>query len=212
MSLKENETFFAQSPVLPVVTPNSAASGIAICRILFNAGLRVQEITLRTRSGLETIAALREEIPELIIGAGSVLTPEMGDAAIQEGAQFLVSPGTNDALLKFAATCSVPFLPGVATVSEMMLVLAMGCTTAKLFPADALGGVTFLRSIAGPLPSMKFCPAGGLDAKLATCYLQLSNVIAVAGSWMIPNDLVARNKFDDIRILADQAAALQRLQ
>jgi 2-dehydro-3-deoxyphosphogluconate aldolase/(4S)-4-hydroxy-2-oxoglutarate aldolase len=208
MSLQDNESYFSQARVIPVLSPVSLESGMTISRILFDAGLRMQEITLRTASGLQTIAALNEELPELIAGAGSVLTPEMGEAAIQAGARFLVSPGTTEALLQFAGACSVPFLPGVATVSEMMSVLALGCTAAKLFPAEALGGVTFLRSLAGPIPSMKFCPTGGIDVGLASRYLQLSNVLAVGGSWMVPNCLATENRFDEIRRLAEEAAAI----
>ncbi len=208
MSLKENEAYFARARVLPVLTPESVAGAVAVSRVLFNAGLRMQEITLRTECGLETIAALTRELPGLIVGAGSVITPELGKAAIESGASFLVSPGTNDALLQFAADCRVPFLPGVSTVSEAMRVLALGCTAAKLFPADAVGGVAFLRSVAGPLPSMKFCPSGGIDAQVAPGYLQLSNVLSVGGSWMAPVELVRQSRFDDIRQLAEEAASL----
>jgi len=208
MSFAQNETYFSQARVIAVLTPASVASGVALSRVLFEAGLRMQEITLRTASGLETIAALKHQIPELIVGAGSVLTLEFGEAAIQAGARFLVSPGTTEALLQFAANCGVPFLPGVATVSEMMRVQALGCTAAKLFPVETLGGMAFVRAAAGPLPSMKFCPTGGIDAQLAPGYLQLANVLAVGGSWMVPNDLVTENRFEDIRRLAEQAAAL----
>jgi 2-dehydro-3-deoxyphosphogluconate aldolase/(4S)-4-hydroxy-2-oxoglutarate aldolase len=209
VSLTENAAHFAKIRVLPVLTPISTASGTAISRVLFDAGLRMQEVTLRTQSGLDTIAALKQELPDLIVGAGSVLTPEMGEAAIHAGAHFLVSPGMNEVLLRFAGQCSVPFLPGVATVSEVMRVQDVGCTAVKLFPAETLGGMSFLQSVAGPLPSMKFCPTGGIDVGLAQGYLQLPNVLAVGGSWMAPNDLIRENRFDDIRRLAEQAAALR---
>jgi Entner-Doudoroff aldolase len=143
MSLKENEAYFSATRVVPVLTPESVAGAVAVSRVLFDAGLRMQEITLRTEWGLQTIAALTRELPGLIVGAGSVITPGLGESAIQAGAHFLVSPGTNDALLQFAADCRVPFLPGVSTVSESMRVLALGCTAAKLFPVDLLGGVPF---------------------------------------------------------------------
>jgi 2-dehydro-3-deoxyphosphogluconate aldolase / (4S)-4-hydroxy-2-oxoglutarate aldolase len=208
MSFKENEAFFSRAKVVPVLTPESVASGIAVSRVLFDAGLQMQEITLRTEWGLGTIAALTRELPGLIVGAGSVVTPELGEAAIQAGARFLVSPGTNGTLLQFAAACPVAFLPGVSTVSEAMRVLARGCTAAKLFPADLLGGAAFLRSVAGPLPSMKFCPSGGIDAKVARDYLRLGNVLAVGGSWMAPAELIRQNRFTDIRQLAEEAASL----
>ncbi len=208
MSLKENAAYFSRARVVPVLTYESVESGVAVSRVLFDAGLRMQEITLRTGCGLETIAAVTRELPGLIVGAGSVVTPELGETAIQAGARFLVSPGTNDALLRFAADCRVPFLPGVSTVSETMRVLALGCTAAKLFPADLLGGVTFLRAVAGPLPSMKFCPSGGIDARVAPDYLRVANVLAVGGSWMAPAELIREKRFTDIYQLAEQAAAL----
>ena len=209
MSLAENQVYFSRARVIPVLTPKSAESGLAVSRLLFEAGLWMQEITLRTESGLETVAALKRELPELVVGVGSVLTKQLGQAAIRAGANFLVSPGVTEELLQFAATCSVPFLPGVATVSEIMRVQALGCTAAKLFPAQLLGGVAFLRSLSGPVPTMKFCPTGGIDAQLAPSYLQLNNLLAVGGSWMAPDDLVAQGRWAEIRHLAEQAAALR---
>jgi 2-dehydro-3-deoxyphosphogluconate aldolase/(4S)-4-hydroxy-2-oxoglutarate aldolase len=208
VSLKENEAYFSQVRVMPVLTPESVASAVAVCGVLFEAGLRMQEITLRTEWGLETIAAVTRKFPGLIVGAGSVITPGLGEAAIQAGARFLVSPGTNDALLQFAADCAVPFLPGVSTVSESMRVLALGCTAAKLFPADVVGGIAFLRAMAAPLPSMKFCPSGGMDAQVAPGYLRLANVLGVGGSWMAPAELVRHSRWTDIRELAEEAALL----
>ena len=208
MSFAENEGFFSRARVIPVLTPQSIESGMAVGRVLFESGLRLQEITLRTGASLEVITTLRRELPELIVGAGTVLTPRQGEAAIEAGARFLVSPGITDELLRFAVDCNVPFLPGVATVSEMMRVQARGCTVPKLFPAQLLGGTAFLRSLAGPLPTMKFCPTGGIDANSAPGYLQLPNVLAAGGGWMVPDTLIAQNRWADIQHLAEQAAAL----
>ena len=208
MSFADNERFFSKSRVIPVLTPQTVEGGVAVSRALFEGGLRLHEITLRTAAGIETITALRKEIPDLIIGAGSVLTAELGQAAIGAGASFLVSPGATDTLLDFAAACPIPFLPGAGSVSEAMRLLAMGCTMAKLFPAESLGGVRFLQAISGPLPSMKFCPTGGVNAANAPDYLKLGNVTAVGGSWMAPNDLVKAKDFSGIRRLAEQAALL----
>lgn len=208
MSLAGNDSFCLNARVIPVLSPLSVASGVAISEVLFDAGLSVQEITLRTHSGLETIAALKRDRPDRIVGAGSVLTPELGEAALRAGADFLVSPGMTEDLLKFALTCGVPFLPGVATLSEIMRVAQLGCAVAKLFPAESLGGLAFLRSIAGPLPAMKFCPTGGIDQRLASAYLKLDNVLAVGGSWMVPNELILGGKLEAIHALAEQAAAL----
>ena len=176
-------------------------------RPLFDGGLGLHEITLRTKAGLPTIAALAREIPGLLVGAGSVLTPDLGQAAIYTGAHFLVSPGTTETLLEFAATCRVPFLPGAGSTSEAMRLLIAGCSMAKLFPAELLGGTRFLRAIAGPLPSMKFCPTGGISATTAPDYLKLGNVVAVGGSWMAPDDLIKAKNFTEIRRLAQHAAS-----
>jgi len=208
VSFADNERFFSKSRVIPVLTPQSVEEGVAVSRALFDGGIRLHEITLRTAAGIETIAALRKEIPDLVVGAGSVLTAEMGQAAIAAGASFLVSPGTTDTLLDFAAACPIPFLPGAGSVSEAMRLLAMGCAIAKLFPAEPLGGVRFLQAIAGPLPSMKFCPTGGIHAANAPDSLRLANVTAVGGSWMAPGDLVKAQDSSGIRRLAEQAALL----
>lgn len=208
MSVNQNETLFSKTRVVPVLTPVSVESGLGVSRLLFKAGLRVQEITLRTPAGLKTIAALTRELPELIVGAGSVLTPKQGDEALRAGARFLVSPGTSPELLQFAVNCGVPFLPGVATVSEVMQMQSMGCTAVKLFPAQALGGIAFLKSVAGPFPSMKFCPTGGLDGANASSYLALKNVLCVGGSWMVSADCIAAGNFEEIRRRARVAAAL----
>jgi 2-dehydro-3-deoxyphosphogluconate aldolase / (4S)-4-hydroxy-2-oxoglutarate aldolase len=208
VSFADNERFFSKSRVIPVLTPQSVEEGVNVSRALFEGGLRLHEITLRTAAGIETITALRKKIPDLVVGAGSVLTAELGQAAIAAGANFLVSPGTTEALLDFAATCAIPFLPGAGSVSEAMRLLAMGCTMIKLFPAEPLGGVRFLQAISGPLPPMKFCPTGGIHAANAPDYLKLANVTAVGGSWMAPGDLVKAKDFSGIRRLAEQAASL----
>jgi 2-dehydro-3-deoxyphosphogluconate aldolase/(4S)-4-hydroxy-2-oxoglutarate aldolase len=207
MSLAQ-AVFFTAARVIPVLTPSTASTAAAVSRILFEAGLRIQEITMRNPSALETISLLRRDLPELVVGAGSVVAPRLGKDAIQAGAQFLVSPGTTDALLEFAVECSVPFLPGVASVSEIMHVQALGCELAKLFPARTLGGIGFLRSVVGPLPTMKFCPTGGIDAESAAGYLALTNVAAIGGSWMAPRELVDQGRLTDIRHLAEEAAAI----
>ena len=194
--------------VLPVLTSSDVATAVTVSRILFECGLRTQEITLRNASAMEAISTLRRDLPQLIIGAGSVVTPQLGEEAMDAGAQFLVSPGTTESLLQFAVNCSVPFVPGVASVSDVMRMQALGCELVKLFPARALGGIDFLRSVAGPLPAMKFCPTGGIDAECAAEYLALTNVTAVGGSWMTPNGLVEQRRFTEIRHLAEQAAGL----
>ena len=209
MSLRDTERFFSQARVVPVLTPSSVTGAVELSRVLFEAGLRLQEIALRTSCSLEALAALNASLPGLLLGAGTVLNPEQGAAAIRGGARFLVSPGTTPALLQFAADCQVPFLPGVATVSDIMQLEACGCTVAKLFPAEPLGGTLYLRALSAPLPRMRFCPTGGIDARRAREYLTLPNVLAVGGSWMAPEALIAQGRWDEIRRLAEEAASLQ---
>jgi 2-dehydro-3-deoxyphosphogluconate aldolase / (4S)-4-hydroxy-2-oxoglutarate aldolase len=208
MTISENATYFSGARVLPILTPKSVKVATALSRILFEAGLTLQEIALRSPAALETIAALTQELLDLVVGAGSVLTPDLGHAAIRAGARFLVSPGSSAALLEFAVHCSVPFLPGVATVSEIMRLTELDCTAAKLFPAEPMGGISYLQALRGPLPSMKFCPSGGIDVTLARSYLQLPNVLGVGGSWITPDALVAGSQFAEIRRLAEEAARL----
>lgn len=200
--------YFAPTRVIPVLTPGTLSTALAVSRILFEEGLRVQEVTLRSPSALETIRVLRRDLPELLVGAGSIVTPRLGEDAIKAGAQFLVSPGSTESLLQFAIKCDVPFLPGVGSVSEIMHVQALGCALAKLFPARALGGIGFLRSVLAPLPTMKFCPTGGIDAESAADYLALPNVAAIGGSWMASSELVSQGRLADIRLLAAGAAAI----
>ncbi len=208
MSFEGGATFFARGRVIPVLTPGSVESGVTVSRLLFDAGLKMQEIALRTASALDTITTLRKELPGLVIGAGSVHTLDLAESALRAGAQFLVSAGTTEQMLKFATQCEAPFLPGVATPSEIMRAQELGCEVAKLFPAEALGGTRLLRAISGPLPTMKFCPTGGIDARLAKDYLQLSNVLAVGGSWMAPAELIIHNRYSEISELAANAARL----
>jgi 2-dehydro-3-deoxyphosphogluconate aldolase / (4S)-4-hydroxy-2-oxoglutarate aldolase len=208
MSLRDNAEYFARSRVIPILTPESVASAQAVSRILFESGLTVQEITLRTAAGLDAVAALAASNPALIIGAGSIFNAEMGEAAIRAGARFLVSPGLTDELLQFAEHCAVPFMLGIATPGELMRVQARGGTAVKLFPAAILGGTAYLKALAGPFPSMKFCPTGGIDGLRAPGYLQLKNVLAVGGSWMIRDEYVAAAQWSEIRRLATDAAKL----
>lgn len=208
MSFTGAEACFSSQRVLPVITAHSLESGLAVARVLFEAGLRMQEITLRTTAALPTIAALSRELPQLIVGAGTVLNAQQGEAAIAAGARFLVSPGCTAPLLDFAAACAVPFIPGIATVSEAMSLQARGATVAKLFPAQVLGGVALLKALASVLPALKFCPTGGIDARLAPDYLKLPNVLAVGGSWMVTDDWIEAQRWGEIRLAAEQAAAL----
>ncbi|WP_395693106.1 bifunctional 4-hydroxy-2-oxoglutarate aldolase/2-dehydro-3-deoxy-phosphogluconate aldolase [Nocardioides sp.] len=197
-------------PVLPVVVARTPEEGVGIARALVAGGLPAIELTLRTPAALDAIRAVSEEVPEILVGAGTVTRPGHAKLAADAGARFLVSPGTTGALLHAMQDTGLPFLPGVATVSEVLAALEAGCTDLKLFPAEASGGTAFLRSVAGPVPQARFCPTGGVTAATAPAYLALPNVGCVGGSWLTPADAVASGDWDRIATLAAEAAALLR--
>jgi 2-dehydro-3-deoxyphosphogluconate aldolase/(4S)-4-hydroxy-2-oxoglutarate aldolase len=197
------------APVLPVVVLDDADKAPALGEALLAGGIRVIEITLRTRVALEAITRIATYLPEVIVGAGTVVTPAQAKAAAAAGARFLVTPGTTDQLLDAALSTGLPTLPGTATPSEMLRLLEGGVIReAKLFPADAAGGQALLRAVAGPLPQLRFCPTGGITPANAAAYLALPNVACVGGSWLTPPSLIAARDWAAITRLAAQAAAL----
>lgn len=179
------ERLCEQARILPVITIDSEAQILPLADALAAGGLTTLEITLRSEHGLAAIRLLREQRPELCIGAGTVLNPQMFDACVAAGAQFIVSPGITAELLKAAVDNPIPLLPGVSTASEIMQALALGYQRFKLFPAEASGGVAALRALAGPFPQVRFCPTGGVNAGNLAQYLAQPNVMCVGGSWML---------------------------
>jgi 2-dehydro-3-deoxyphosphogluconate aldolase/(4S)-4-hydroxy-2-oxoglutarate aldolase len=167
-------------------------------------------VTLRTPAALSAIERIAQEVPEAVVGAGTVVNGEQAGAAAKAGARFLVSPGCTPELARAMADTGLPALPGVATVSEAMALLELGLTELKFFPAEASGGAKFLKSLTGPLPQLKFCPTGGITAESAPDYLALPNVGCVGGSWLTPATLVGEGRWDEVTELAREAAALAR--
>ena len=196
------------APVVPVVVLDDVAHAVPLARALVAGGLPVIELTLRTPVALEALRAIAAEVPEITVGAGTVLTPAHAEQAVAAGAQFLVSPGATPGLLRAMGDSGVPFLPGTATVSEVMAVLEAGVTEMKFFPAEASGGAAYLTSIASPVPAARFCPTGGITAVTAAAYLALPNVGCVGGSWLTPRALLERGDWAEVSELAAQAAAL----
>lgn len=196
------------APVVPVVVLDDVAHAVPLARALVAGGLPVIELTLRTPVALEAIAEITAEVPEITVGAGTVLTPRHAEEAVAAGAQFLVSPGATPDLLRAMGGSGVPFLPGTATVSEVMAVLEAGVSEMKFFPAEASGGAAFLKSIASPVPGARFCPTGGITAATAASYLALPNVGCVGGSWLTPADVLAAKDWDRVASLAREAATL----
>ena len=195
-------------PVVPVVVVDDLAQAVPVARALVAGGLPVIELTLRTPVALDAIRAIADEVPEILVGAGTVLTAGQAKEARDAGAQFLVSPGATPSLLAGMADTGLPFLPGTATVSEVLAVLEAGWTEMKFFPAEASGGAAFLSSIASPVPAARFCPTGGITAATAASYLALPNVGCVGGSWLTPKDALASGDWARVERLAAAAAAL----
>jgi 2-dehydro-3-deoxyphosphogluconate aldolase/(4S)-4-hydroxy-2-oxoglutarate aldolase len=174
--------------IMPILTVASVGQAQAQAEALLRGGLRGIEITLRTPSALDAISQLKRTLPELSIGAGTVLTAEQLQAAEGAGADFIVTPGTTDALREVLAASLLPIVPGAATPSEVMALAEYGFRVAKLFPASAVGGIAMLKALQGPLADFQFCPTGGLTEGDAEAYLALPNVACIGGSWMLSND------------------------
>jgi len=195
------------APVVAVVTIESVGAAVPMARALLDGGISAIEVTLRTPVALQAIGAIAQALPRAAVGAGTVLKATDLEAAEKAGATFAVSPGSTPALLDAADASALPLLPGAATASEAMVLAGRGYKLQKFFPAQAAGGVAYLRSLAGPLPRIRFCPTGGIGAADAAGYLRLSNVVCVGGSWLTPSALVDAGDWSAITALARAAAA-----
>jgi 2-dehydro-3-deoxyphosphogluconate aldolase/(4S)-4-hydroxy-2-oxoglutarate aldolase len=196
-------------PVIAVLTIERAVDAIPLARALLDGGIKVLEVTLRTSAALDAIKAIAAEAPEAIVGAGTVLTPWDWDAAQAAGARFIVSPGLTEPLIAAAASNALPFLPGVATASELMRGLDAGLSRYKFFPAEAAGGPAVLKAFSGPFPSCLFCPTGGVTAANARDYLDLPNVACVGGGWVAPPEAIRQGDWIRITELASTARRLR---
>ena len=196
-------------PVMPVIVIDDAALAVPLARALVDGGVRVLEVTLRTPAAPDAIRAIAREVPDAIVGAGTILNPQDLQLARAAGARFGVSPGATPELLA-AARGDWPFLPGVATPSDVMNALAAGYSALKFFPAAQAGGIAMLKALAGPFPQLLFCPTGGISLVTAPEYLALPNVACVGGSWLTPAALLHARDWAGITKLAAQAAALPR--
>ena len=195
------------APVVPVLVIEDLAHAAPLARALVAGGLPALEVTLRTPAALEAIRIMAE-VPGGVVGAGTLLTPADVKAAKAAGAKFGVSPGATQRILDACAEYELPLLPGAATASEIMILLEMGYTVQKFFPAEQAGGAGYLKSIGGPIPQVSFCPTGGIGLKNARDYLGLANIFCVGGSWVAPKDAMARGDWAAITALAAEAAAL----
>ncbi|MFE5658789.1 bifunctional 4-hydroxy-2-oxoglutarate aldolase/2-dehydro-3-deoxy-phosphogluconate aldolase [Streptomyces sp. NPDC056517] len=198
-----------ETPVVPVVVIEDAADAVPLARALVAGGLPLIEVTLRTPAALDAVRAIAAEVPGAVVGAGTVVSAAGVADAVGAGARFLVSPGWTERLLGAMRDSGLPFLPGVSTTSEVVALLEQGVEDMKFFPAEAAGGVPYLKSLAGPLPRARFCPTGGVSLASAPAYLSLPNVGCVGGTWMLPPDALAARDWARVETLAREAAALR---
>jgi 2-dehydro-3-deoxyphosphogluconate aldolase / (4S)-4-hydroxy-2-oxoglutarate aldolase len=205
------EDLLGATRVVPVITMPDAASAVPLAEALVAGGLPVLEVTLRTEAALESIELIAGAVPQAVIGAGTVNTPQQLRDARGAGAQFIVSPGCTDALAAAAAEAGVAFLPGAVTASEILRLIEHGISLMKFFPAETSGGVAALNSFAGPFPAIRFCPTGGISLDRALDYLALANVACIGGTWMVPADLIARGDWSAITALARAASTATTL-
>jgi 2-dehydro-3-deoxyphosphogluconate aldolase/(4S)-4-hydroxy-2-oxoglutarate aldolase len=199
-------SILTRAPVIPVLRIARVGDAVPLARALCEGGLTVLEVTLRTDAALDAIKTMARAIPEAVAGAGTVLTPSNMQRARDAGARFAVSPGLTEQL---ALETALPLLPGVATASEIMRGIELGFGHFKFFPAESSGGVSTVKSFAGPFANVRFCPTGGITAQIAPDYLALPNVICVGGSWMVPQAMIDAQDWNGIAALAKRAAALR---
>ncbi|MCX7094392.1 MAG: bifunctional 4-hydroxy-2-oxoglutarate aldolase/2-dehydro-3-deoxy-phosphogluconate aldolase [Methylobacter sp.] len=193
------------SPVMPVMVIQDLDDAVPLARALVAGGIKVLEITLRTPIALDAIRLISQEVEGAIVGAGTITTPEHLKAAEAAGAVFAISPGLTPKLLAAAQEGTIALIPGISTLSELMFGMEYGLDHFKFFPAEAAGGIPMLKSIAGPMPNVTFCPTGGISPENYNSYLQLSNVACVGGSWLAPTDVVKAKNWAKVTDLAKQA-------
>lgn len=195
-------------PVIPVIVVEDASSAVPLARALAQGGLPAVEITLRSEAAIDAIGKIAQEVPEAIVGAGTVLNAHQYEQVVAAGARFAVSPGFTPELADAARGSAVPLLPGTATPSEIMAALEEGYGLLKFFPAEQAGGAAYLKSLASPFAGVRFCPTGGVSPANAPDYLALTNVVCVGGSWVAPRDAVVAGDWARITRLAQDAAGL----
>ncbi|MDE5602374.1 MAG: bifunctional 4-hydroxy-2-oxoglutarate aldolase/2-dehydro-3-deoxy-phosphogluconate aldolase [Helicobacter sp.] len=195
------------SKIIPVITIYDLKTSIDLAQALANGGMKILEITLRTKEALEAIKLISKEMPNIIVGAGTILNTKMLEQAKNAGAKFAISPGLNAIFAKEAKTIDLPLIPGVATAGELMLALEFGFEDLKFFPAAAAGGIPMLKSLLAPFNNVKFCPTGGISLKNMKKYLDLENVLCVGGSWLSPKELIINKQWEEITKITQKSLA-----
>ncbi|WP_315811752.1 bifunctional 4-hydroxy-2-oxoglutarate aldolase/2-dehydro-3-deoxy-phosphogluconate aldolase [Bradyrhizobium sp. SZCCHNR2028] len=203
------DAVLALAPVIPVITIDDAAHAVPLARALVSGGLRVIEITLRTQAGLDAARAIIDEVPDAVVGIGTVLTPADYERAARLGAAFAISPGLSIGLLDAANAGELPFAPGVQTASDLIACVTRGYELVKFFPAVPAGGLAALDALAGPFPSVRFCPTGGINAGNAAQWLAHKKVVAIGGSWVAPAADIKAGAWAAIELRAREATKLR---
>ena len=193
------------SPIVPVIALQSEEDALPLAKALLEGGINVMEITLRTQAGLKAIEIISRYLPQMHVGAGTVLNADDFKHAVAHGASFVFSPGISEALMQVSKQTGIPLIPGVATASEVMLAKNNGFAYCKLFPATLAGGVEMLKALNGPFPAMRFCPTGGVNLNNLNDFLSLENVLCVGGSWIVPKDTLQEKDFQQITRLCAEA-------
>ena len=194
--------------VVPVVVLEDAAQAVPTAKALLKGGINAMEITFRTAAARDSIAQVAKEVPEMIVGAGTVINVEQLHAAVEAGAKFIVSPGSDADIIREAMKLNVAVTPGVVTPSEIMLGLRLGVKVFKFFPAESFGGLKTIKALCGPFPQIRFIPTGGINQNNAAEYFKNPKIVAVGGSWMVTKDMVAAGDFDGISEKSAAATAL----
>lgn len=193
------------SPIVPVIAIEDAEDALPLAQALLAGEIGLMEITLRTPAGIKAIEIIAKNLPQMAVGAGTVLNADDFKRAVDHGAQFVFSPGISLELMEISKSLNIPFIPGVATASEVMLALNHGFEYCKLFPATAVGGIETLNGFYGPFPSMRFCPTGGINLHNLNDFLKLPNVLCAGGSWIVPKIALKNKEFSSITKLCHEA-------
>lgn len=194
--------------IIPVVVLNDAEAAVPTARALLKGGINAMEITFRTDAAQAAIARVAAEVPEMKVGAGTVITVQQAREAVAAGAKFLVSPGFETDVIHEAAALHIPIVPGIVTPGEIMLGLKMGIKLFKFFPAESYGGLKTIKALSGPFPQIKFIPTGGINMENAASYIKYSKVQAIGGSWMVSSEMIESGNFDEISAKSAAAIAL----
>ena len=194
--------------IVPVVVLDDAKDAAPLAKALCEGGLPCAEVTFRTAAAEESIRIMAKEFPDMLVGAGTVLTTEQVDRAVNAGAKFIVSPGLNPTVVKYCVDKGIPVTPGTSNPSDVEMAISLGLDVVKFFPAEQAGGINMIKAMAAPYTQMKFMPTGGISAQNAAEYLALPNVLCCGGSWMVPGGLLDAGDFDAIEALAREAAQI----